>query len=151
MNAGNPIDALWAVVLAAGESRRLGRTKQLVRWRGETLIERSVRGAQAVCERRVLVVLGAHREAIEPALAALAPTIVVNTEWADGLASSLHAGVRALPPSCAAALLLACDQPRVSVAALQALAQCWSEERRCAVASEYAGTCGIPAIVPARR
>lgn len=144
------IEVLWAVVLAAGESRRLGQPKQIVQWRGETLIARSVRAAQAICGPRVVVVLGAHRDAIEPVLEPLAPVMVLNPQWADGLATSLRSGIAALPPECTAALLLTCDQPQVPVTALQALAQRWCENPDRAVASEYANTVGVPAILPAR-
>jgi molybdenum cofactor cytidylyltransferase len=145
------IGTLWGVVLAAGESRRLGRPKQLVRTGGETLVARSVRLAQAVCgPRQVLIVLGAHRREVELALGALAPRVVVNAHWRDGLASSLRAGIEALPAGCAAALLLACDQPRVPEVALRALAQRWRARPERAVAAAYDGTVGIPAILPAR-
>ena len=150
IDRGGRIDGLWAVVLAAGESRRLGRPKQLVRWRGESLITRSVRAAQAVCGRRVVVVLGAHRDAIERELEPLSPVLALNPHWTEGLASSLRVGIAALPPSCEAALLQSCDQPRVPVRALQALAQCWRENPDHAIASAYANTVGIPAVLPAR-
>lgn len=145
-----PIEEVWAVVLAAGGSRRLGQPKQLVQWRGESLIAHSVRSARAICGPRVVVVLGAHRDVIEPVLAPLAPVLAFNPRWADGLATSLAAGIAVLPPDCGAALLLACDQPRVPVRALQAIVECWGEHPDCAVASEYAGTVGIPALFPSR-
>jgi len=147
---GKSVDGLWAVVLAAGESRRLGRPKQLVLWRGESLITRSVRAAQAVCGARVVVVLGAHRNAIGSELEPLGPVLALNPHWTEGLASSLRVGIAALPASCDAALLQSCDQPRVPVRALQALAQCWRENPDHAVASAYANTVGVPAILPAR-
>jgi molybdenum cofactor cytidylyltransferase len=150
MQQGKSINGLWAVVLAAGESRRLGRPKQLVQWRGESLITRSVRAAQVVCGQRVVVVLGAHRDAIECELKPLSPVLALNPHWTEGLASSLRAGIAALPPSCEAALLQSCDQPRVPVRALQALAQCWRENPDHAIASAYANTVGIPAILPTR-
>ena len=150
IDRGGRIVGLWAIVLAAGESRRLGRPKQLVQWRGESLITRSVRAAQAVCGPRVVVVLGAHRDAIECELEALGPVLALNPHWTEGLASSLRVGIAALPPSCEAALLQSCDQPRVPVSALQALAQCWRENPDRAIASAYANTVGIPAILPAR-
>ena len=104
---------LWAIVLAAGGSRRLGRPKQLVRWRNDTLVAQSVRNAQALCGERVCVVLGAHRKEVAAALADTAPGFVANAHWQEGIASSIRSGVAALPPDCAAVLLLTCDQPRV--------------------------------------
>ena len=56
MQPGTAPKGLWAIVLAAGESRRLGRPKQLVRWRGDTVIGHSVRNAQTLCGERVRVV-----------------------------------------------------------------------------------------------
>ena len=150
MQPGTAPRGLWAIVLAAGESRRLGRPKQLVRWRNDTLIGHSVRNAQTLCGERVRVVLGAYAPAIEAALAGAAPALVMNAQWQEGIASSLRMGVAALPSGCEAALLLTCDQPRVPLGALEALVQRWRDVPDCAVASAYAGTVGIPAILPAR-
>jgi CTP:molybdopterin cytidylyltransferase MocA len=150
MHEAKVADSLWAIVLAAGASQRLGRPKQLVRWRGDTLIGHAVSNAQALCARRVVVVVGAHRAAIEQALAAQAPALVVNAQWTEGLASSLRAGVAALPSDCAGVLLLTCDQPLVPRTALDTLVQRWSARPDVVVASAYAGTAGIPAVLPAR-
>ena len=141
---------LWAVVLAAGESRRLGEPKQLVRWRDSTLIVHAVRAAQAVCGPNVVVVTGAHREKIERELEPLAVTTTFNPRWADGLATSLRAGIEALPSACEAALLLTCDQPLVTGAALDSLVDRWRTHPERAVASSYSDTVGVPAVLPAR-
>src|SRR5262249_22315939 len=101
MQAGTAPKGLWAIVLAGGESRGLGQRKQLVRWRGDTLIAHSVRRAQAVCDERVCVVLGSQREAVAAALANTAPRLVANEQWREGIASSIRAGIAALPPDCA--------------------------------------------------
>jgi CTP:molybdopterin cytidylyltransferase MocA len=150
MEAHDPGRSLRAIVLAAGESRRLGRPKQLVRWRGATLIEHAVRRAQEICPAGVIVVLGAHARAIEPVLTALAPQVVVNERWAEGLASSLRQGLDAVPSDCAGVLLLTCDQPRVSAADLRALVTRWIEHPDRAVAASYCCAVGVPAILPAR-
>jgi molybdenum cofactor cytidylyltransferase len=143
-------ERLWAVVLAAGASRRLGRPKQLLRVDGDALVGRAVRTAACVCARRVVVVLGAHRALIEPIVVALDARVVVNEGWSEGMASSLRAGIAALPTESAAALLLTCDQPRVTADALGALARAWSSTPEVCVASAYEGSVGVPAIVPAR-
>lgn len=142
--------SLWAIVLAAGASSRLGEPKQLVRWRGDTLIAHAVRNAKAVCGARVVVVTGAHRDAVERETAALGVTSAYNPRWEEGLATSLHVGIEVLPAACSAALLLTCDQPRVPLASLEAIAERWRGNRERAVASGYAGTTGVPAIIPSR-
>jgi len=150
MHEAKVVDSLWTIVLAAGGSQRLGQAKQLVRWRGDTLIGHAVRNAQALCAERVLVVIGAHRAAIEAALATQAPALVVNAKWVEGLASSLRAGITALPSDCAGVLLLTCDQPLIARTALCTLIERWVATPDAVVASAYAGTVGIPAVLPAR-
>jgi molybdenum cofactor cytidylyltransferase len=153
MTAAQSHDTLWAVVLAAGASRRLGRPKQLLRWRGDTLLARALRSARRVCAGSVVPVLGASASAIESALAAAdepQARIVRNAQWAEGMSASLRAGIAALPAECTGALLLTCDQPLVPDTALATLAAHWRADPQRAVASAYAETVGVPAIVPAR-
>ena len=134
------------VILAAGASRRLGEPKQLVRLHGETLLERSVRVAVEAGCSPVLVVLGASSEAIL-AQSTLAPAhVVLNPEWQEGMASSIRAGIQALPRTMQAVLLLTCDQPAVTSEHLRRLAAEASAEP---VASAYAGRNGVPAYFPA--
>jgi molybdenum cofactor cytidylyltransferase len=114
------------VVLAAGGSSRLGTPKQLVRWRGRTLLRRAAETAVAAAERTVpekpgragtrrahsapdrrpvaprgpvVVVLGAGARTLRAELAGLPVHVAVNRRWREGLASSLRAGVRAARPA----------------------------------------------------
>jgi len=141
---------LHAIVLAAGESRRLGRPKQLLRFEGSTLIERAIGHAQAVCEDRVVAVIGAHRDRILPLVEALDVTVAINPNWKTGMASSLRTGIESLPPGSAGALLTLCDHPLVTIAQLTQLARVWASDPDRAAASAYNGTIGVPAIVPRR-
>jgi molybdenum cofactor cytidylyltransferase len=141
---------LHAIVLAAGESRRLGRPKQLLRFEGSTLIERAIRQAKAICDGRVTVVVGAHRDQILPLVEAVDVNVAINSEWATGMSSSLRAGIESLPAHSAAAMLTLCDHPLVTVAQLTQLAEAWASDPDRAAASAYNGTIGVPAIVPRR-
>jgi len=159
--------AVAVVVLAAGESRRLGTPKQLVLWRGRTLLRRAAETALA-CARRpgtsarraggatavplgpVVVVLGADAPAMRAELDGLAVHVAVNRRWRDGLASSLRSGLRAALAASgrggpAAVLFVTCDQPYVTPSLLRSLVQRF---RRGApiVACAYAGTLGVPAL-----
>ena len=113
-----------AVVLAAGGGRRYGMPKALVEYEGSLLVERAVQTAQAVCDP-VLVVLGARavdvwREArLENVL------VLANRDWETGMASSLRTGLdglRGLPMSVDAALVLLVDMPGMTPAALERMA-----------------------------
>jgi molybdenum cofactor cytidylyltransferase len=134
-----------AVVLAAGNSSRLGQSKQLLERNGETLVHSAVRAAiEGGCEI-VCVVTGAEREVIEGAIADLNPVLVHNAEWRGGIGSSIRLGVKHLW-DCSAVVLLACDQPALSASIIRALMPTHDETRRSIVASHYAETLGIPAL-----
>jgi CTP:molybdopterin cytidylyltransferase MocA len=100
------------LILAAGESRRMGSPKALLDYRGETFLDRLVRLFSAVCSP-VIVVLGAHAAEIRAA-AAQPCTFVLNRDYASGQTSSMQAGLRALPPDAEAILFTLVDHPAVS-------------------------------------
>lgn len=136
-----------AIVLAAGGSRRLGRPKQLLRRAGETLLHRAARLASETNPQRVLVVLGAHRDSCELALADIACDIVINEDWQSGMAGSLRVAAAALAGHRASTLLLACDQPALETAYLQQLlAGAVTASSGCA-ATLHADKRGVPAVV----
>ena len=143
---------IGAIILAAGASRRLGRPKQLVKYAGETLLARAVRLVREAGLARVVVVLGAECEAIAAAVDLSDVRVVRNEDWKQGIASSIHAGLRTLEevtPDADGALILTCDQPRLSVAHLQALVAAFDAQDGLGItASEYAGGIGVPAIFP---
>ena len=105
--------SIHALLLAAGESSRMGEPKALLPWQGSTLIEFQIHQLLAGGIERVAVVLGHDAGAI---LHAVRPppqtTIVVNERHATGKTSSVKAGMEAIPPHVEAILLLAVDQPR---------------------------------------
>ena len=99
-----------AILLAAGESTRMGRTKALLPWAGTTLIASQVRQLREGGASPVIVVLGADAEAIRPHVPA-GGTVVVNEGYAEGRASSLRAGANALPDDAGPIIILSVDQP----------------------------------------
>jgi molybdenum cofactor cytidylyltransferase len=138
-----------ALVLAAGASRRLGQPKQLLIHEGETLLARSVRQAREAGAEPVLVVVGAQAALIGAAVPADGAVVVMNEEWAQGIASSIHAGVKGLDADARGVLILACDQPRLSAVHLRGLIETFAAQSEPSiVASTYAGVFGIPAIFP---
>ena len=144
---------LVAVILAAGESRRLGQPKQLVRVGSETLLGRTVRVAHEAGVDAVFVVLGAYAERIEAEAELCGAVVVKNPAWALGMASSIHAGIAAVQaemPEAEAVMLLVCDQPRLRAEHLRALMERAEVRNSNIVASEYVGTLGVPAVFPSR-
>jgi len=141
-----------AIVLAAGASRRLGQPKQLVRHGGEFLLERAVRLAGEARAAPVIAVLGAEQERIRGVVEFGDAIVAVNSDWDLGMASSIQAGLRAVEehgPQVAGALIVACDQPRLTAELLQRLMEGFAAESGLAiVASAYAGKVGVPAVFP---
>ncbi|HSE25925.1 MAG TPA: nucleotidyltransferase family protein [Pyrinomonadaceae bacterium] len=142
-----------ALVLAAGDSSRLGSPKQLVRFKGKTLIARSVNNVIAAGCAPVFTVLGAKHESIEAELIDLAPVVVINHDWKEGMGSSISAGINAYLQggvSTAAVLITLCDQPMVSVEDLERLLQSFHDSEALVVASQYETNGrtvrGVPAI-----
>ncbi len=133
------------VVLAAGGSSRLGRPKQLLLHEGRTLVRRAAEAAVGAGCEPVVVVLGAHGEAVAGELADLPVRTVDNPEWREGMGGSLRVGVRALP-EVDAVLVLLCDQLRVDAAHLKALMDTFTRTHAPIVASGYEGARGVPAL-----
>lgn len=140
---------MLAIVPAAGQSRRLGTPKQLIEYRGQTLLAHCVRRVQAVCDD-LLVVTGACREQVLAALDAATPT-VHNPDWRAGLGTSIARAVaRAAAGGYDAVLIALPDQPLID---RRDLARLLSEHRSFpgqVICSGYEGTRGVPAILPRR-
>lgn len=137
------MDSVTAVVLAAGASSRLGRPKQLVEWRGETLVHRAARLALESGVEAVRVVTGAHGEDVARAVADLAVQCVHNARAHKGMASSIQRGLEGLDT---AVLLLTCDQPLLTAEHLRALVHHGRARGLPVVASSYEDIVGVPAL-----
>jgi CTP:molybdopterin cytidylyltransferase MocA len=144
--------AIAAIILAAGGSRRLGQPKQLLAYRGETLLNRAIRIAAEAGASPVLPVLGADFESIRNSIQSSTAIPVHNDRWRQGMGSSIVAGMRSLgvcAPDAEAALLMSCDQPRLTAEHLHALIVAFGSQASPAIAaSAYAGVNGVPAVFP---
>ena len=136
-----------AIVLAAGGSLRLGRSKQLLVRGGETLVHRALRLAMATTPVRLAVVLGAHEAAIRASCADVHAEYLHNGKWRSGLASSLRCAAAALADHAGPVLVLACDQPALELAHLRSLLDGAAVAvSRCA-ATRQGEAFGIPAVI----
>ena len=136
------------VVLAAGASTRLGRAKQFVLHRGETLVRRAARLALATQPHDAVVVVGFDADSVFREVDALALRRIDCLDWRLGLGASLRAGVDALSAHCNSVLVVLCDQPALDAAHLLALCAAWYGAPDRGVASHYANRFGVPALLP---
>lgn len=118
-----------AVMLAAGGSRRMGdRHKLLELVDGAPLVRHAAERLLASGADELVTVLGARSDAVSAALQGLDLRRVENPLWAEGMASSLRAGLRAVNPNAAAILLAFADMPEVSSALIDRLLAAFDPE-----------------------
>lgn len=142
-------DRIAALVLAAGRSTRFGtENKLLAPFEGRAMLDHVLdRVAEAGLDP-VLVVTGHEAEAIRTAAGARASRFVHNPEFAEGLSTSLRAGIEAMPEDVGAALVLLGDMPRVSVATLRRLIEAARQNPGAqAFVPTFAGRWGNPVLV----
>jgi molybdenum cofactor cytidylyltransferase len=133
------------LVLAAGESRRLGRPKQLLMWQGRPLIDHAAHTALEARLSPVVVVVGYHAGDMHAAIHAPV-TIVENPRWPEGMSTSLRAGLLALPSDVDAAVMLLVDQPRIGADHLRALVATYRATGKPIVGSTFQGRRGSPTL-----
>lgn len=141
---------VWSVLLAAGQSRRMGQqNKLLVGFDGEPLVRRTAERLLASSSAGTVVVLGHQAQAVRDALSGLDLRMVENTDFATGLASSLKAGIRALPPSADGALVALADMPGITAADLDRLFEAFvAAGGQAIVRATHGGKRGNPVILP---
>lgn len=127
--------AVAAVVLAAGEGSRFGGAKQ------ERLLPSVLARLSRAPVDDVVVVLGAHVFPVEGA------RTVVAADWARGPGASLRAGLEALGPEVAAAVVCLADGPLLSPAAVERVVDAWRKGAGRVVAASYGGVRGHPVVV----
>lgn len=138
---------IGAIVLAAGSSTRMGRNKLLFEVGGETLVGRIVRAAVDARLEPIVVVLGHEAAAVRSALASRACRFVVNARHADGMKSSICAGIDALSLEVDAAIVLLGDMPFVTAEMLAALAVRYRTGGWLMVLSDYSGVTAPPTLI----
>ncbi|HEY3847146.1 MAG TPA: molybdopterin-binding/glycosyltransferase family 2 protein [Acetobacteraceae bacterium] len=138
-----------AVVLGAGRSRRMApHNKLLVADRtGKTMIARVVDNVLSSNARPVLVVVGHQAEQVEHALGGRPVRYVHAAEYAEGLSASLKAGIAAVPPECAAAVVCLGDMPLVTGRMIDRLLAAYDpDEGRLIVLPVFHGKQGNPML-----
>lgn len=137
-----------AVLLTAGGSRRLGQAKALLPCGGVPLVKVMAQRLLAASPRQLLVITGADAERIVPHLSGLPVCIHHNPDWATGQSSSLRLAAKVLAADSGPVLLAGVDQPALQIPHLCTLLALFDGNHD--VASGYAGTLGIPALLRAQ-
>ncbi|MEJ1156780.1 molybdopterin-binding/glycosyltransferase family 2 protein [Prosthecomicrobium sp. N25] len=141
-----------AVVLAAGRSTRMGGpNKLLATIDGKPLVRRAAGAACGSRAASVTVVTGHMAEAVAAALEGLDVTIVHNPDYAEGLSTSMKAGIAAVPADAEAAVVLLGDMPQVTAAIVDRLIAAYDPARGAlAVVATAEGRRGNPTLISRR-
>ena len=137
------------LILAAGASSRMGRTKALLPWNGKTVLEHLVGQAEQAALRKLVVVTGASHAEIGEKTALTPDLFVENPQWAAGMGTSIRTGLNQVLnrfPTCQGVLILLADQPLVDAAYLSALLREFTGKPECLVATRYGASFGVPAL-----
>lgn len=136
------------VILAAGESSRFGKPKQLSSFREKTFIENVVETALTAALFPVVVVLGSHLEEIKPVLEKYNGliTIIENPNWNEGQSSSIRVAIQSIKKNCKAAIFLLVDQPQIEPELVLALISDYFRERNNIIAPFVGERRGNPVL-----
>jgi molybdenum cofactor cytidylyltransferase len=138
---------IWAMVLAAGESRRMGEAKLLLPFGGKTIIEIIIESVIRSKVDKILVVLGSDKEKIEEKIKSLPLEFAFNPDYRSGMLSSIQAGFKALPEDAQAVLIILGDQPSVSSEVIDKIIAAYKKKGKGIVLPVYKKERGHPVLI----
>jgi xanthine dehydrogenase accessory factor len=143
---GKKREQVTSVILAAGESSRMGKPKMLLPYGDSTMIGTVAGNATNAVGDHVRVVLGANAEAIRDTIADLEVETVLNPGYQRGMLSSVQAGIRNLPPGTTAVMILLGDQPMIRTHIMDRLIEQYKQSEKTILVASANGKRGHPVI-----
>ncbi len=143
-----PVEDVGAVVLAAGQSVRMGQPKMLLEWGKTTVIATVVQSLLDSGISQIVVVTGGAHAGVEQALAEMKVECVYNPLYANGeMLDSLRVGVRSLPDTCKAFLLVLGDQPQMETRVVKQVIADYQANQHALIVPSYQMRRGHPWLV----
>ncbi len=139
---------LSILIPAAGASERLGQAKQLVQYKGRSLLQNAVDVADSLSPLEIIVVTGSQATAIEDTIQDASVKWVHNPQWSAGMGGSIAMGATVINPESTGLMILLSDQWRIQTRDLQKLAQTWQSDPSRIVVAEAEGHYMPPVIFP---
>lgn len=140
---------ICAIVLSAGESRRMGSHKQLLPFASSTVISHIVDQLLVCNINEVFVVTGHNREQISEELSNRNVTVINNPDYKMGMLSSVRSGLRALPESCAAVMVVLGDQPSINSEIVEKMIEAFMKSDKGILVPVFDDARGHPIILDA--
>lgn len=145
------MERIAGIILAAGESARMGQDKALLSWGATTFLEHLLRQVKNSPLGLVRVVLGANAEAVRRKVQFGTAEVVVNPNWQQGQLSSLIAALDSLPPGMVTATLVCLvDHPAISSALIRTLIESFQQSGKLIVVPTCQGRRGHPVVFSAK-
>ena len=140
--------SIGVIILAAGGSSRMGSPKQLLPYRGRSLVRHAAKAALGSIVDHVVVVIGSNADEVRNELDGLQLSIVENPGWQAGMSSSVRAGLQELSSAdqIESVIIMLCDQPFATADVLNELVDTHRATGKPIVASTYGTTRGVPAL-----
>jgi molybdenum cofactor cytidylyltransferase len=141
---------IWAIILAAGESKRMKVPKMLLHFNGKTMIEMVIENVIRSEVFRTLVVLGSHRYEILGSIGHLPVDHCYNEDYRKGMLSSVQCGFKSLPSNFDAVLIFPGDQPFIEPAVTNLIIKAYRESRKGIIIPLYGNKRGHPVLIDHR-
>jgi molybdenum cofactor cytidylyltransferase len=141
---------IWAIILAAGESKRMGSPKMLLSFNGKTMIEIVVGNVTGSCIDNTLVVLGANSVSIIELIKGSSAKYCYNENYKDGMLSSVKTGFNNLPSDYDAVLVFQGDQPFITPKVINTLIDKYRRSDKGIVIPVYKKKRGHPILISNR-
>jgi molybdenum cofactor cytidylyltransferase len=138
---------IWAMILAAGESKRMGKPKLLLPFGEKTMIETIVATVVSSKIEQTLVILGSDREKIEEKIKNYPVKIVYNRDFRSGMLSSVQCGFKSLPEETRAVIVVLGDQPKISTTVINKLIDAYKRSGKGIVLPVYKKERGHPVLI----
>jgi len=138
---------IWAIILAAGESKRMGSPKMLLPFMGITMIENVIANVSGSKVDNIMVVLGADRDSIVKLIRTKAVNYCYNENYKDGMLSSVVCGFRNIPIDHSAVLVFQGDQPLITPKAIDSVIEVYLSSGKGIVIPVYKCKRGHPILI----
>ena len=138
---------IWGIILAAGESKRMGFPKMLLTFNGKSMIENVINNVERSEVDKTMVVLGSHREILTEIILKTNVSICYNDNYKEGMLSSVKCGFKNMPSDFKAVLVFQGDQPFIPPDVINSVIQKYLSSGKGIVMPVYGMKRGHPLLI----
>ncbi|TAL78791.1 MAG: nucleotidyltransferase family protein [Bacteroidetes bacterium] len=141
------MEGVWAIILAAGESKRMGFPKMLLPFNGSTMIENVIRNVKSSNIDNLVVVLGAGSQKLTKLIGRLNVNCCYNNNFKEGMLSSVLCGIRNLPSDYRAAMVFQGDQPLIAPGSINIVIEAYKSSGKGIIIPVFEKKRGHPVLI----